>query len=788
MIKHNLLLLYRNFKRFKGTFFINLGGLSMGLTCALLIWLWVSDEIGTDKFHEKDKRLFQVMENFYHDTGIETGAGTPGPLARALMEEMPEIEYAVAVVPAGMDQQQGVISVADKRIKINAQYAGRDFFNVFSYRLLEGDRNKVLADQKGVAISTGLALKLFNTTHDVAGKTIGWNQGDETELFYVSGLFETPPANSSNQFDIVFNYDLFLQGKPWLETWTSTDPRTYVVLREGASPSQLNTKVRDFLKSKDKNAHETLFIQRYSDRYLYGKYENGVPAGGRIAYVKLFSIIAVFILLIACINFMNLSTAKASRRIREVGIKKAVGAGRKTLIIQYLSESMTMAFLSLAIAVLATDLLLTPFGMLTGKQLVLRFDISLVLTALGITLVTGVLAGSYPALYLSGFKPALVLKGRMDKSTGEGWARKGLVVFQFAISVILIVSVIVAYRQMEYIQTKNLGYSRDHVVYFDTEKVSDALMAEIKTLPGVINAARFYHDLTGNHGGTYALDWEGKKPDDRIDFGNLEVGYDLIETMGFDLAEGRSFSREFGSEEQIIFNEAAIRAMGLKDPIGKTVTIWNFRRQIVGVVKNFHFESFYEEVKPCFFFLVPMIDNTPSRIMVKIQAGAEKATLGHLQKFHQRHNAGLPFDFRFMDDDYQKLYAAEQRVSALSQYFAVIAIVISCLGLFALAAFTAERRLKEIGVRKVLGSSVTGIVLLLSCDFSKIVFTAILIALPISYLIATRWLGGFAFRITLEWWYFAGAGAVAMIIAWVTVGTQAFKAAKVNPTQCLKDE
>ncbi len=620
------------------------------------------------------------------------------------------------------------------------------------------------------------------------GKTLEWSEGKNSELFFIAGVFESPPANATNQFDLLLCYELFLKDRAWLETWTSSDPRAFVILREGTSADQFNDKIANFTKSKDKHSNATLFIQRYSDHYLYGHFENGIQAGGRIEYVKLFSVIAVFILVIACINFMNLSTAKASRRIKEVGIKKAIGAGRKALILQYLGESMLMAFVSLGVAILVSDLLLSPFNLVTGKDLTLAMDTHFIFSAFGITIITGLLAGSYPAFYLSAFSPAAVLKGKLMTSVGEVWARKGLVIFQFTLSVILIVSVMVVYRQMGFIHSKNLGYKRDNIVYFDTEKVSDAFMSELKNVPGVINAGRFYHDMTGNHGGTYALDWEGKNPNDLIGFGNLEVGYDLIETLGFEMADGKSFSEDYGSIDQIIFNEAAIETMGLKDPVGKTINIWGFKRQIVGVVKNFHFESLYEKVKPCFLFLVPMIENTPSKIMVKIQAGTERETLEHLQTFYQRHNPGLPFDFSFLDNDYQRLYASEQRVATLSRYFAGIAILISCLGLFGLVAFTAERRLKEIGIRKILGSSSMGIVYLLSGDFTKMVLVAIFVALPVSYFVAKDWLDSFAYKTELELWYFAGAGLAALLIAWVTVGMQTVKAARVNPTECLRDE
>lgn len=464
-----------------------------------------------------------------------------------------------------------------------------------------------------------------------------------------------------------------------------------------------------------------------------------------------------------------------------------MGAARTTLILQYMGESILISFLSLAVSILMVDLLLPPFNVLTGKQLVLNFNTTLNLFLLIIALVTGIISGSYPALYLSGFNPSVVLKGKLQTGLGELLARKGLVIFQFSISVILIICVWVVYEQMQFVQKKNLGYDREYVVYFDTEKVSDAFMTELKAIPGVLNAGRFYHDLTGGHGGTSDIHWEGKTPDNKTDFSNLEVGHDLIETMGMQLAEGHSFSDKLSWEDQIIFNEAAMESMGLKDPIGQTITIWGMKRKIVGVVKNFHFESLYEEVKPCFLFLIPMVPGTPSRIMVKIEKENEQATLARLATFYRGHNQGLAFDYQFMDDAYQRLYASEQRVGVLSRCFSMLAVLISCLGLFSLAAFTAERRLKEIGIRKVLGSSEFGIVYLLSGDFTKIVLVAIGIAIPFSYFIAQQWLDNFAFKITLQWWYFIGAGMLALIIAWLTVGTQAIRAARVNPTTCLKE-
>jgi ABC-type antimicrobial peptide transport system permease subunit len=788
MFRHNLLLIYRNFKRFKSVFFINLIGLSTGLACALLIYLWVSDELKVDHFNEKDDQLYQVMQNVSHSDGIETIEATSGLLAKALADEMPEVEYTTAVIPSFWNSSKGVISRNDTRIKVKGQYASKDFFNVFSYKLIQGDRNDILSNKEGIVISTALAKKLFNTQESLVGKPVEWSGLSSSGSYFISGVFESPPSNATDQFDFLLSYELFSETHPWINEWENSDPRTFVLLKKGASAEHFNDKLKGYIKSKHKNSEASLFVQRYSDRYLHGRYENGISAGGRIEYVRLFSIIATFILAIACVNFMNLSTAKASRRIKEVGIKKAIGAGRLALIFQYMCESMLMSFLSLLVGILMVDLLLSQFNVLTGKHLFLNFDSTLILAVVGVTLFTGLVSGSYPSLYLSGFNPTIVLKGKLQTAMGEVWARKGLVIFQFSISVILIVSVLVVYQQMQFVQSKELGYDRDHVIYFDTEKVSEAFLSELKRIPGVINAGRFYHDLTGGHGGTGDVYWEGKSPDDKIDFGNLEVGYDLIETLGMKMVAGRSFSENFDSHNQIIFNEAGIESMGLVDPVGKNIKIWGEERQIVGVVKDFHFESLYEKVGPCFLLLVPMMPGTPSKVMVKIQRGSERATIKSLDRFYHQHNAGLAFDYKFLDDDYQRLYASEQRVAVLSQYFAGIAILISCLGLFGLAAFTAERRLKEIGIRKVLGSSVSGIVYLLTSDFSKLVLVSILIAVPISYIIAKQWLDSFAYKIPLEWWYFTWAGLIALFIAWLTVGMQSIKAARINPTKCLRNE
>ncbi|MEQ9438740.1 MAG: FtsX-like permease family protein [Cyclobacteriaceae bacterium] len=789
MLRHNLLFTLRSFKRYKSSFFINLVGLSTGLACTLLIFLWVADELRMDKFHEKDSQLYQIMEHVDQANGMITRQTTAGPTAEALVEEMPEVERAVTATTDFVNSS--VLSVNDQDIKARGLYASRDYFELFSYQLIQGDKSQVLADKKSVVISGDLALRLFGTTENVVGKVIAWQHEKQ---FQVSGVFEDVSVHSSVQFDFVLTFEGFRDDNEWVTTWYNTAPQTFVLLKKGSDIGQFNRKIADFVRNKTDGevGHRTPFATQYSQAYLYNKYENGVQAGGRIEYVRLFSIIALFILLIACINFMNLSTARATRRVKEVGIKKAIGARRTALIYQYLGESTLMALLSLLVALLMVLLFLPQFNDITQKQLTLNVDTALVLILLGIILITGLLAGSYPALYLTGFNPAAVLKGKLNSLVGELWVRKVLVVFQFTLSVILIVSVWVVYQQIEFVQTQNLGYEKDNVLLFSKEgalqeeEKLETFLSELTKLPGIVSASSSGHDMTGHNGGTYGVEWPGKDPDDRTEFERVSVNYGLIETLGIEMEEGRAFSRAFGADtSKIIFNESAIEFMGLTDPIGQVIKLWGEDREIIGVAKNFHFDSFHEEVKPLFFFLAP---GGTSMVMAKIEAGKERETISELQQFHQTFNPGFSLDYRFLDEDYQALYAAEERVSTLSKYFAGIAILISCLGLFGLAAFTAERRLKEIGIRKILGSSVFDIVYLLSSDFTKMVLVAICIALPISFFIAYRWLQGFALSIDLEWWYFAGAGVTALLIAWLTVGFQTFKAARVNPVQCLKDE
>ncbi|MES2456480.1 MAG: ABC transporter permease [Bacteroidota bacterium] len=783
MFKHHLLLAFRNFKRYKVSFFINLFGLSTGLACALLIYFWVNDELNMDKFHAGSDRLYQVMISHNEDNGINVSDITPGPLGKALSDQIPGVEAAASTFRFLSDTKMNVAGNAI--IKADGKAAGEHFFKIFSYPLVSGTKANVLRDKNTIAVSKNLALKLFGSTN-VLGRQLNWKHGSmSTERHaLISGVFQDIPGNSSDRFDYVIPLETLTEANPDSQGWGTYAHTTYLLLKKGADHKAVESQIRDFLVAKGEKKNK-LFIRSYADGYLYGDYKDGKASGGRIEYVQLFSLIAVFILVIACINFMNLSTAQASRRLKEVGIKKVIGANRGTLFIQYMAESIILTLCSLAIAMLLVELILPQFNQITGKQLTRHVDQQLLWGIFLITSVTGLVSGSYPALYLSGLNPTAALKGRLNSSLGELWTRRSLVIFQFAISVILIVSVVVIYKQIDYVQKSNVGFKKDNLVHFEAEgrlKGNTNLFIEAaKQIPGVINAAGFRGSFIGS-GFTSA--WQGHNPEREVGFRVAGISIGAIETLGMEMVKGRSFSSQFGPDSnKVILNEAGAKALGFKNPIGKTFSMWDRNCQIIGVVKDFNFESMHQAVRPMFFWLESLNN---SRVLIRIKAGAERETISELTAMYQKFNPGLKLEYKFMDEDYQSQYIAENRVSVLSKYFAGLAIVISCLGLFGLAAFTAERRLKEIGIRKILGASEMSVIVFLSKDFLKPVLISVFIALPVSYLLASRWLDSFAYRMELNLWYFAVAGMLSILISWLTVSMQAFKAARLNPIQCIK--
>jgi len=786
MLLHHLLLIYRNIRRFRSPFFINLIGLSTGLACTLLIYLWVNDEWSVDKFHKNDRRLFQIMGNQENEGKIQTLTTSPMKLAGLLRDEMPEVAAAVTATPPNWFPKF-TLNAGAEPVKGVGKFVSPDFFKLFSYPFLQGDKNQALKDKNAIIISEKLAQNLFGTGEIALGQSLKWEMAGLNKQCIVTGVIKNLPAQASEPFDFILSFESFVDIIGRDESWNPVF-NTYVLLKEGANAEQFNNKIADFVKRKNPGAKVTLFVKPYSENYLYGQYENGLQAGGRIEYVRLFSIIALFILVLACINFMNLSTAKAAKRMKEVGVKKALGAGRGTLIMQHLGESTAITLLAFIGAILLVALLLPAFNNLTGKQLGFNWDKNLFFGALGIALFTSLLAGSYPAFYLSGFKPIGVLKGQLSTSVAELWTRKGLVIFQFAVSILFMVSMMVIYQQIEFVQNKNLGYNKDNLLYFEMEGKATAnpegFLEALRKVPGVVSASNMLTNIVmGPGGNTPNINWKGKK----IAFQNSGISYDMIETLGLEMLAGRTFSRDFSSDTtKLIFNEEAIAVLGLSEPVVGQVIPFNDKNvEILGVVKNFHLQSLHEPVKPMYFRFDRQYAVT---VMVRIAPGTDEKTLAALTQFYKDYNPGYVLDYTFLDQTYQAQYVAEKRVGLLSRYFGGLALLISCLGLFGLAAFSAERRSKEIGIRKVLGASVASVLRMLSTDFVQMVIIAILLALPIAWYLMDQWLAGFAYRIQLQWWVFAFAALAALGVSLLTLSSQALKAALANPVEALKTE
>lgn len=783
-MRYYLKITFRNFLRHKVSSLINLVGLTTGLSCAFFIYLWVQDEFVINKFHENDDRLYRVMEFQTYSNEVFATRSTPGILGEHLKKDFPGIKYSATTTWI----TKALLSHEDTHFREEGYHVGADFFNIFTYPLLTGDPNNVMQDKSSICVSRDLATKFFGSVDNAVGKTLRY---EDDRNFMVSGVFENINPKSTYQFDYVLPLEDYLDRNEWAKEWGNNGPHTYVILQDGVDPDALTEKIAGYIKTKEDDSNVELFLKRYSDYYLYGNYTNGVQDGGRIDYVRLFSIIAIFIMVIACINFMNLSTARASKRAHEVGVRKAIGADRNRLIRQYIGEAILISLFSMILSYLIVLLCLNQFNEITDKTIQLTLSAEMIIISLATVLLTGILAGSYPALYLTHFNPVQVLKGEIKSSAGEIWARKGLVIFQFTITIILIVGVIVIHKQTQYAFTKNLGYDQDNVVFFSQDggipDSREAFFTELRKIPGVVNAGGTSHEMVYQQSNTSGLVWEGKSPEERVLFENIRVDYEFYETMGFELENGRWFSREFGADSsKMVINEAAAKIMGFtpEEAVGQKIKLWGeYDLEIVGVLKDFHYQSIHIEVDPAFFWL-----RNTWNVAVRLEAGKEVATMNAIEDLYHKFSPGFIFEYEFLDKRYQRLYESEQRVGTLSSYFAGFAILISCLGLFGLASFTAERRIKEIGIRKVLGATTSNIVMMLSKDFTRLVGISILFALPVSYYLMNNWLMSFAYKIDLSVWIFIGAAIASLVIAWLTVGSQALRAANVNPSKCLKDE
>jgi putative ABC transport system permease protein len=778
MLRNYFKIAWRNLIRNKAFSSINILGLALGLTCSLLILLWVQDERSVDAFHSNGDQLYQVFERRSYDGKTEANYLTQGLLAEELKKAIPEVANASSMEV----NNRYTFEAGDKIYKSEGTFASTDFFKMFSYPLLQG---AVSGAPNTISISRKMAEQFFGSVALAVGQTIRY---ENKEDLLVTAVFENIRANSSQQFDFLRNWSDYTRDNAWVSTWNSAGPATYIQLRKDADPAKVADKIRGFISKYDK--YLELGLQPYPEKYLHSTFKNGQIDGGRIEYVRLFSLVAIFILLIACINFMNLATARSAQRAKEVGVRKVVGAQRSSLIAQFVGEAVLLTFISIVMAVVLAAFLLPVFNNFTGKQLTLPFTQPVFwLLLFAMLILTGFTAGSYPALFLSSLNPLRVLKGSLRLGTGTTFFRKSLVVFQFSLSVILILGMIIIYRQINYVQTRNLGYDRENLIYIPLEgdllTKYELFKKEAAQMPGIVSMSKMRESPTviGHQKG--GIGWEGKDPNLEVFFSDAAVAYDFVKTMRLSLVAGRDFSESFGTDaSSFLVNETAVKKMGYKDPIGKSFYWDGHPGNIIGVLKDFHFNSMHQSIEPLFVRL----DLTPKWGTILVRTSNTKQALASLEQLCKTFNPKFPFLYQFSDQEFDKLYKSEQIVSRLTGYFAFLAIFISCLGLFGLATFAAAQRTKEIGVRKVLGASVPDIITLLSTDILKPVAVSLLIGFPVSWYIMNQWLQDYAYKINIEWWMFALAAILTIGIAILTVSFQSVKAALMNPVKSLKAE
>ncbi|HEV3414344.1 MAG TPA: ABC transporter permease [Puia sp.] len=789
MIRNYFLVAWRNMTRNKAFSAINILGLALGMTCSLLIMLWVQDERSVDGFHANGPQLYQVYERNYFDGKVEGNFPTQGLLAGELKRQIPEVQYASSLEW----NTTNTFEAGKKIIKMSGSFAGADFFTMFSYPLIQGTAQTALNMPEGVAISRKMADLFFGSPESAMGKTIRYENSDN---FRVSAVFEDLPANSSQQFDFLRSWIAFeKENDDWIHNWGNTDAPTFIQLHPDANLAKVKAEIKNFIyryQQNSKGFRVELDLIPYPEKYLHSTFKNGQIDGGRVEYVRLFSLVAVFILLIACINFMNLATARSTKRAKEVGVRKVIGAARPVLMVQFMGEALLLTFFSILLAILLTTLLLPAFNDLTGKQLSLPVRQPLFWTAmLGLFLLAGFLSGSYPAIFLSSLNPIRVLKGSLRFSGGAAFFRKALVVFQFGLSIIFLVGMIVMYRQMDYIQRANMGFDRDNLLYMPLEgelaNKYELFKQEAESMPAIQQVSKIRQPPTALYTHTGSIRWTGEAPNLVTSFVQSDVGYDFVKTMKLKLVQGRDFSRDFPTDSAgFIVNEAAVKKMGYTDPIGKPVWWGDHQGKIIGVLQDFHFASLHQTVEPLIIRINE--DRQSGTLLVRLRPGRDKEGLAGLEQLCKELNPAFPFTYQFSDVEYNKAYRSEQLVSKLANYFAFLAIFISCLGLLGLAIFTAGQRTREIGVRKVLGANVPGIVTLLSKDFLGLVLIAIVVASPLAWLIMYRWLQDFAYRTPISWWIFVVAGFSAVMIALLTVSFQAIRAARANPVKSLRSE
>ncbi len=808
MLKNYFKIAFRNLSRSKVFSFINIFGLAVGIATCLLIMLYILDETSYDKHYKNADRVYRISSS----VKTETWAAQPAPLAKALKNDFPEAEVVTRLLKyPGVDKMLLKNEQSDiKRefYETNGYYVDANFFELFNHDFIYGDPDKALIDPNTVVVSEAIAEKLFGE-EDPVGRQIKLGLPFGEFNYTVKGVFK----NQSSRSHITAHFYLSMDNTDigiWVKNATNWATNslfyTYVKLHAGSDPGLFERKLQPFLERnggkdmRDAGFKRRLFIQPLQSIYLHSDMPNEISPTGNSTYLYILGSIAAFILLIACINFMNLATARSGKRAREVGVRKVMGAGKSRLVQQFLGESFILCLIALALAITFAWFFLPVFNRLTQKDLQAFSSPELIIWITGLTLFTGLLSGLYPAFYLSSFKPVSVLKGRILNSYSAIAIRKGLVIFQFTISICLVLGAIVIWQQLDFLKGHNLGFNKDQQIVLPLqsnnaaknypmlkdELLKDPLIKSVTSgsgypgLSDVLSSMPFYP--------------KGKTVSEATSIDLSTVENDYFKTLGLTVLYGRAFSKEFTADSaSIILNETAIRELGYHaetavgkelnyDYLGKHVTL-----NIVGVVKDFNYQSLHNKIRP-YGFTTSFFGNKYRYLIANVNTTDYSKVLAGFEKRWNKINPGDPFSFSFMDQDFQKNYEKEQRTSQVVVYFTCIAVLIACLGLFGLAAFSAEQRTREIGIRKVLGATVMNITTLLSGDFLKLVVVSILIATPAAFWVMNKWLQNFAYKVEIQWWMFALAGTMALLIAFITISFQAIKAAMMNPVKSLRSE
>lgn len=786
MIKNYLLIALRNIYRNKLFSTVNILGLAFGICSALLIFLWVNDELEYDHFHENIDRLYRVMENQqYTDGKLYTFSSTPGPMAPFIKDKYPEIEKASRFTW----DVTNLFQVGEMSFYETGKYVDQDFLDMFTFAFVAGDPSTALTGNNSIVITEAMARKYFGE-EEALGKVFLMNT---KESFTVSGVIKDVPKNSSLKFDYILPFSFFWnENKNWLDEWGNNNIRTFIMLRAGTDAAAFGNKFKDEIKAHEEDTNVKLFIQPFGEAYLYGEFENGVQSGGRIEYVKIFFIVAVFVLVIACINFMNLSTAQATKRAKEVGLRKVIGAVPSQLFRQFMGESFVTVCMGAGIAVLLAVLLIPSFNEITGKSLSMNIlDGRIILIFAGIILFTAFAAGSYPAVFISEFKPVQVLKGQLKSGHHATLFRKALVVVQFSLSIILIISTAVVFRQMSFMQNRDIGFERDNMFYAwmdgDVQSKFETFKTRLLAEPGIesVTASSQLPIDIGNS--TSNLDWEGKDPDERILFSNITVDPDFIQTMKMQMIEGRPFERgRIADTSNYIVNEKAAEKFGFtKGTADQELSMWEQKGRIVGVVKDFNFGSLHSPVEP---LILRMDPGQLNCVLIRVKEGENEAALRSTEKLWKEYAPGYPFKYSFLNQDWEDFYKAEAQRGRVFNTMALLSIFISCLGLFGLSAFSAERRTKELGIRKALGASTSGLVQLMGREFTVLVIASACIGCPLGWYIMTLWLENYAYHVDVGYITLILAAAVCLAISLATISYHSIKVAAGDPVKSLRYE